>query len=79
MCERPWVVHGSMLLTLFDQCMAGLYGCMAESMHMSKQNALVGTRVSLTIKKSKRNGYSNYNVTHLDVLHSTACVRAVSD
>ena len=32
--------------------------------------------MSLTIKKSKRNGYTNYNVIHLEVLHQTACVRA---
>ena len=42
---------------------------MHESMQMYKMNTLVGTRVSLTIEKSKRNGYNNYNVTHLDVLH----------
>ena len=66
----------SMWLTLFDQCMAGLldvgakdFSLMHESMQMYKLNTLVGTRVSLTIKKSKRNGYNNYNVTHLDVLH----------
>ncbi|KAK2155609.1 hypothetical protein NP493_2042g00006 [Ridgeia piscesae] len=66
----------SIWLTLFDQCMAGLldvgakdFSLMHESMQMYKLNTLVGTRVSLTIKKSKRNGYNNYNVTHLDVLH----------
>ena len=42
---------------------------MHESMHMSNLNTLIGTSVSLTIKKSKRNGYTNYNVTHLEVLH----------
>ena len=42
---------------------------MHESMQMHKLNTLVGSRVSLTIKKSKRNGYTNYNVTHLEVLH----------
>ena len=31
---------------------------MHESMEMHKLNALVGSRVSLTIKKRKRNGYS---------------------
>ena len=40
-----------------------------ESMHMYKLNTLVGKRVSLTIKKSKQNGYTNYNVTHLEVFH----------
>ena len=62
--------------TLFDKCMASLldvgakdFSVMHESMRMSKLNTLVGTRVSLTIKKSKRNGYINYNVTHLEVLH----------
>ena len=66
----------SIWLTLFDQCMAGLldvgakdFSLMHESMQMYKLNTLVGTRVSLTIKKSKRNGYNNYNITHLDVLH----------
>ena len=42
---------------------------MHESIQMHKLNALVGTRVSLTIKKSKRNGYAKYNVTHLEVFH----------
>ena len=63
-------------LTLFNQCMAGLldidakdFSVMHESMQMHKLNTLVGTRVSFTIKKSKRNGYTNYNVTHLEVLH----------
>ena len=82
MCERNtyFVVESatgrSMWLTLFDQCMAGLldvgakdFSLMHESMQMYKLNTLVGTRVSLTIKKSKRNGYNNYNVTHIDVLH----------
>ena len=66
----------SIWLTLFDQCMASLLdvgakdlSLMNQSMRMSKLNTLVGTRVSLTIKKSKRNGYTNYNVTHLEVLH----------
>ena len=66
----------SMWLTLFDQCMAGLidvgakdFSLMHESMQMYTLNTLVGTRVSLAIKKSKRNGYNNYNFTHLDVLH----------
>ena len=75
----------SIWLTLFDQCMAGLldvgakdFSLMHESMQMYKLNTLVGTRVSLIIKKSKRNGYNNYNVTHLDVLHYTTCVRVVS-
>ena len=66
----------SVWFTLFDKCMASLldvgakdFSVMHESMRMSKLNTLVGTRVSLTIKKSKRNGYTNYNVTHLEVLH----------
>ena len=66
----------SVWFTLFDKCMASLldvgakdFSVMHESMRMSKLNSLVGTRVSLTIKKSKRNGYTNYNVTHLEVLH----------
>ena len=66
----------SIWLTLFDQCMASLLdvgakdlSIMNESMRMSKLNTLVGTGVSFTIKKSKRNGYTNYNVTHLEVLH----------
>ena len=42
---------------------------MHESMQMHKLNTLIGTRVALNIKKSKRNGYTNYNVTHLEVLH----------
>ena len=63
-------------LTLFAQCMAGLLdvdakdvSLMPESMQISKLNTLVGTRVSLTIKKSKRYGYNTYNITHLEVLH----------
>ena len=63
--------------TLFDKCMASLLdvgakdlSLMKESMRMSKLYTLVGTRVSLTIKKSKRNGYTNYNVTHLEVIRS---------
>ena len=66
----------SVWFTLFDKCMASLldvgakdFSVMHKSMRMSKLNTLVGTRVSLTIKKSKRNGYTNYNVTHLEVLH----------
>ena len=64
----------SIWLTLFDECIARLLDVGAKDfslMHGSMQmyNTLVGTRVSLTIKESKRNGYSNYNVTHLDVLH----------
>ena len=66
----------SVWFTLFDKCMASLldvgakdFSVMHESMRMSKLNNLVGTRVSLIIKKSKRNGYPNYNVTHLEVLH----------
>ena len=62
-------------LSLFDQCMASLlhvdakdFSLMNESMQMSKLNTLVGTGVSLTIKKSKRNGYTNYNVTDPEVL-----------
>ncbi|KAK2175445.1 hypothetical protein NP493_731g01016 [Ridgeia piscesae] len=65
----------SIWLTLFDQCVPGLldvdakdFSLMHESMQMSKLNTLVGTRMFLTIKKSKRNGYTNYNVTHLEVL-----------
>jgi len=68
----------SIWLTLSDQCMAGLlnveakdFSVMYESLQRHKLNTLVGTRVSLTIKKSKRNGYTNYNVTHLEVLHYT--------
>ena len=67
----------SIWLTLFDQCMAGLldidakdFSVMHESMQMHKLNTLVGTRVSLTIKKSKRNGYTNYNATHLEIQDS---------
>ena len=66
----------SVWFTLFDKCMASLldvgakdFSVMHESMRMSKLNTLVGTRVSLVIKNSKRNGYTNYNVTHLEVLH----------
>ena len=66
----------SIWLTLFDQCMAGLldvdandFSLMHERLQMSKLNTLVGSSVSLTIKKSKRNGYTNYNVIHLEVLH----------
>ena len=66
----------SIWLTLFDQCVASLldvdaryFYLMNESMRMSKLNTLVGTRASLTIKKSKRNGYTNYSVSHLEVLH----------
>ena len=65
----------SIWLTLFDQCVPGLldvdakdFSLMHENMQMSKLNTLVGTRMFLTIKKSKRNGYTNYNVTHLEVL-----------
>jgi len=39
------------------------------SMHIYKLNSLVGTRVYLTVQKSKRNWYTNYNGPHLDVLH----------
>ena len=63
--------------TLFDKCMASLldvgakdFFLMNESMRMSKLNTLVGSLFSLTIKKSKRNGYTNYNVTHLARLHA---------
>ena len=35
------------------------YSVMHESIHMHKLNTLVGARVSLTINKSKRNGYAN--------------------
>ena len=66
----------SIWLTLFDQCMASLLdvgakdlSLMNQSMRMSKLNTLVGICVSLTIKKNKLNGYTNYNVTHLEVLH----------
>ena len=45
------------------------FSLMHESMQMSKLNTLVVTRMSLTIKKSKRNDYTNYNVTHIEVLH----------
>ena len=55
---------------------AKVFSVMHESIQMHKLNTLVGTRVSLTIKKSKGNGYTIYNVTHLGVLHKTACVRA---
>ena len=41
---------------------------------MYKLNTLVGTRVSLTIKKSKQNGYTNYNVTHIG--SALDCLRA---
>ena len=65
----------SIWLTLFDQCMTGLLDVDAkdlslknESMQIYKLNSLVRTRVSLTINKSKRNGYTNYNVTPLEVL-----------
>ena len=60
----------TMWLTVFDQCTSSLLdvgakdvSVMHESMQMSKLNTLVGTRVFLTIWKSKRNGYTNYNVT----------------
>ncbi|KAK2172417.1 hypothetical protein NP493_965g01047 [Ridgeia piscesae] len=66
----------SIRLTLFDQCVTSLLDVdakgiflMNESMYIYKLNSLVRTRVSLNIKKSKQNGYINYNVTHLDVLH----------
>ena len=66
----------SIWLTLFDQCMAGLldvdakdFSLMHKRMQTYQLNTLVGTRLSLTIKKGKRNGYTNYNVTHLEVLH----------
>ena len=42
---------------------------MHESMQMYKLNSSVVTSVALTFKKSKRNGYTNNNVTHLEVLH----------
>ncbi|KAK2179187.1 hypothetical protein NP493_508g01031 [Ridgeia piscesae] len=48
----------SIWLTLFDQCMADLldvdakdFSFMHESIQMSKLNTLVGTRISLTIKR----------------------------
>ena len=58
-------------LTLFDQCMASLLDVGAKDLSLMQEsmlNTFVGTRVSLTIKKSKRDGYTNYNVTHLEVL-----------
>jgi len=49
------------------------FSVMDESLQMHKLNTLVGTRVFLTIKKSKRNDYAKYNVTqnvtHLEVFH----------
>ena len=66
----------SIWLSLLDQCMAGLLdinekdcSVMDESMQFYKLNTLIGISVSLTIKKRKRNGYTNYIVAHLDVLH----------
>ena len=46
-----------------------MFTVMDKTVQTYKLNTLIGTRVSLIIKKSKRNGYTNYNVTHLDVLH----------
>ena len=61
----------SIWLTLFDllDVDANNISVMHESMQMHKLDTLVGTRVSLTIKKSKRNCYTNYIVTNLAVLH----------
>jgi len=60
------------MVDLFDQCITGLLDVNAKDLSLMQEsmqmNTLVGTRVSLTSRKSKRIGYTSYNVTHLDVL-----------
>ena len=64
------------VVDLYDRCVTGLLDITAkdvsvidETVQTYKMNTLVGTCVSLTIKKSQRTGYTNYNVIRLDVLH----------
>ena len=62
----------SIWLNLFVQCMASLLDVDARLFSYARKHADLQAehliRVSLIIKKSKRNGYTNYSVTHLEVL-----------
>ena len=74
----------SIWLTLFDQCMAGLldvdakdFSVMHESMQIYKFNTLIETRLSLTIKKSKRTT-STITTTTIPTTTAAAAAAAVA-
>ena len=60
------------IVMLFNQCIGLLdvnakdFSVIHETVQTNRLDTLIGTRVSLTIKESQRNGYTNYNVIRLD-------------
>ena len=68
-----------MWLTLFVQCMASLFYFNAKDVSvmneiMQAEHFDRDTRVFHHEEKSK-NGHTNYNISHLYILHETACMR----